>query len=79
MPEVPAPDTLRSIEELIAPQDRAQRHRFWENFDVRPINWVPWAQRTPGRRRREWYRYRPRTTFDDPSSMPLVPCCSSIP
>ena len=35
MPEVPAPDTLRSIEELIAPQDRAQRHRFWENFDVR--------------------------------------------
>jgi len=67
MPEVPAPDTLRSIEELIAPQDRAQRHRFWENFDVRPINWVPWAQRSPGPPDwREWYRYRPRTTFDDP-------------
>lgn len=67
MPEVPSPDGLRSIDELIAPEDRAQRHRFWENFEVRPISWVPWAKRKPAPPVwREWYRYRPRATFADP-------------
>lgn len=68
MPAVPAPEQLRSIEELVAVEDRSQRHRFWENLETRPTGaWVPWPERTAGPPRwMEWYRFRPRATFDDP-------------
>jgi acyl-CoA thioesterase II len=67
MPDVPTPERLKSIDELIAPADRAQRHRFWDNLEVRPLMWVPWSERKPDRPVwREWYRFRPRATFDDP-------------
>ena len=60
--------SCKSIEELVAPPSSAsQRHRFWDNLESRPINWVPWPERTPGPPVwREWYRFRPRATFDDP-------------
>jgi acyl-CoA thioesterase II len=67
MPAVPAPDRLRPIEELVPPEARANRYRFWDNFEARPIDFVPWAERRAGEPLwREWYRYRPRATFDDP-------------
>lgn len=68
MPDVPAPAALRSIDELVPAAQRSQRHRFWDNLEARPTGtWVPWAQRTAAAPRwREWYRFRPRATFDDP-------------
>jgi len=67
MPDVPRPAALRSFEELIAPEERNPRYPFWDNLEGRPIDWVPWAQRQPGAPVwREWYRFRPRATFDEP-------------
>jgi acyl-CoA thioesterase II len=67
MPSVPPPDALRSTDELIPEADKEQRHRFWANFEVRPLAWVPWHERTPQPPVwREWYRFRPRAIFDDP-------------
>jgi len=68
MPPAPAPETLRSVDELVPEAARGQRHRFWENLEARrPGTWVPWEERTAGPPRwLEWYRFRPRATFDDP-------------
>ena len=67
MPDVPLPSALRSIEDLVPAQDLQQRYRFWENLESRPIDWVPWDRREPGDPVwREWYRFRPRATCDDP-------------
>lgn len=68
MPAVPAPAALRSIEELLPEGSRSQRYRFWDNLEARPTGaWVPWEQRAPTAPRWvEWYRFRPRATFDDP-------------
>ncbi len=67
MPAVPTPDTLKSIDELVAPEDRKSGYAFWQNLESRPIDWVPWSQRKPGAPQwREWYRFRPTATFDDP-------------
>jgi len=67
MPSVPPPSQLKSIEELVPDADRAQRYRFWENLEARPIDFVPWAERRPGAPAwREWYRFRPRARCEDP-------------
>jgi acyl-CoA thioesterase len=67
MPPVPLPAALKPIEDLVPPEDLQQRHRFWANFESRPIDFVPWAEREPGAPEwREWYRFRPRATCDDP-------------
>jgi acyl-CoA thioesterase-2 len=67
MPGVPPPSELASMEDLVPPQDLQQRYRFWQNLETRPIEWVPWEQREPGAPEwREWYRFRPRATCDDP-------------
>jgi acyl-CoA thioesterase-2 len=68
-PVVPAPETLESLEALVAklPTDPPPHHRFWENLDRRPLdptsiggpriaNPADWA---------EWYRFRPLATFED--------------
>ena len=66
MPEVPHYDTLPSVDELL-PGD-APRHAFWQNLERR----YPAPSRVgPDRTKRppdwlEWYRFRPRATFDDP-------------
>jgi acyl-CoA thioesterase-2 len=67
MPDVAPPDQLRSMEELMPAERRAQRFRFWENLECRPLQFVPWEERISGPPVwREWYRFRPRATFDDP-------------
>jgi acyl-CoA thioesterase len=66
-PDAPPPSALKSIEELIPPGEIAQRHRFWGNLECRPTKWVPWRVRQAGEARvLDWYRFRPRATFDDP-------------
>jgi len=65
-PAVPAPAELKPLEELVAPQELQQRHRFWRNFEIRPIDYIPWAEREPGPPEvREWYRFRPNATYVD--------------
>src|SRR5262249_8530079 len=76
MPDVPSPSALKSIEDLVPPQDLQQRYRFWQNLESRPIDWMPRDARGPGGpvgRGWErgapvwggWCRWRPRATGDD--------------
>lgn len=67
-PAAPPPEQLRPIEALVPAAARAQRHRFWDNLEARPVgDWVPWDQRRPGPPQwLEWYRFRPRAVFDEP-------------
>src|SRR5215467_4499749 len=67
MPALPRPAQLTSMEELAAQHGLQPRYSFWNNLDVRPIDWVPWQERRAGAPRwQEWYRFRPRATCDDP-------------
>jgi acyl-CoA thioesterase II len=66
-PELPEPEGLRSAEELRQPGQGAP-FPFWQNLDARPV-WPGRFTETPRAREplwREWYRFRPRATFDDP-------------
>ena len=73
IPEETLPSELRSIQEVVDEQlgDAAEDSPFpfWSNFDVKPV----WPERfVPGPRQahdpifREWYRFTPRPSFDDP-------------
>jgi len=73
IPEQTPPSELRSIQEVVEERlgDDAggSPFPFWSNFDVKPV----WPERfTPGPREaqepihREWYRFTPRPSFDDP-------------
>jgi acyl-CoA thioesterase II len=65
MPDVPLPDALRSFDEL--QPEGWPWFPFWRNFEVRPTRFVERAQWQPGEpRARQWMRFRPRATFDDP-------------
>ena len=70
LPDVPLPDELPNVEELMVGQERGPYHAFWSNFEERPSSWLPreaWEAREPGDPVvRSWYRYVPRDTFDDP-------------
>ncbi len=67
LPDVPPPDALKPIEELVPPEERTAPYPFWQNLESRPIHWVPWSERSPGAPEwREWYRFRPRAMFSDP-------------
>jgi acyl-CoA thioesterase-2 len=66
-PEVPAPETLRSTEELLPPEERTVIYPFWQNLESRPVEWLhprEWRPRPP--LYRNWYRFRPTAVFDDP-------------
>jgi acyl-CoA thioesterase-2 len=67
MPSVPGPGELKSIEELVSGEERKTTFAFWQNLEAKPIEWTPWNERKPSAPVwREWYRFRPRATFDDP-------------
>ena len=69
MPGVARPAELRPLRELLE-ADEMVYHRFWSNFDERPVHWIPrseWVGREPGEPRvQSWYRYVPTATFADP-------------
>jgi acyl-CoA thioesterase-2 len=70
MPEVAAPETLRNAAEIARDLGLALRTHFpfWENLESRPLDAERFAgpDRPRPPRWREWYRFRPRETFDDP-------------
>jgi acyl-CoA thioesterase II len=65
-PDVPAPESLPDIRSL-RPADAAP-YAFWHNLEARVVH--PERFREPEKARepiwREWYRFTPRATFDDP-------------
>ncbi|MET0727182.1 MAG: thioesterase family protein [Acidimicrobiales bacterium] len=66
-PEVPGPDDLPSITELLPP-DAEPPFPFWRNLDAKPFEfeagWPPDGPRPA--RWREWLRFLPTARFDDP-------------
>lgn len=68
MPEVPGPEELKTIEELMG--GGKAPFRFWENLDYKPLEWFPpeqWETRPAGDGTAQaWLRFRPTATFDDP-------------
>jgi len=68
MPDVPAPDALPSNEERLAAAGGRQSFKFWENFDQRSPMWIDDWENRPTREPEfsQWFRYLPRSTFDDP-------------
>lgn len=66
-PPVPDPDDLPDIKDLL-PEDAEPPFPFWNNFDVRPVNFeVEWPPSGPRPARwQEWLRFTPTATFEDP-------------
>jgi acyl-CoA thioesterase-2 len=65
-PSVPHHGELKTFAELNEGDEPP--HNFWRNFDGKPVNFVPdWppAEAMPPEVL-NWYRYLPRSTFDDP-------------
>jgi acyl-CoA thioesterase-2 len=68
MPDVPDPESLRSVAERLAELGEEPHFRFWENFDQRAVTWIDdWESRQPEAPvSGDWYRLVPRSTFEDP-------------
>jgi acyl-CoA thioesterase len=72
MPDVPRPGQLRPVEELAAeatsPPAFLKAMGFLDHVEWRPTLWHDdWDNRPAGEPRwHAWYRYRSRSTFDDP-------------
>jgi acyl-CoA thioesterase II len=66
MPQVPPPQQLRSVDELLG--SKAENpYPFWKNIERRPIEWTPSTSWKAGPPRFEsWMRFRPRACFADP-------------
>jgi acyl-CoA thioesterase II len=66
MPDVPEPESLRTMGELLPPD--APMFPFWNNLELRPCEWIDdWDNRPAGVfHERSWYRFRPTATFADP-------------
>jgi acyl-CoA thioesterase II len=66
-PEVPAPDALPSMAELV-PEDSPRPYRFWDNLEAKPIHfeavWPPDGPRPASWQ--QWLRFVPTATFPDP-------------
>jgi acyl-CoA thioesterase-2 len=66
-PEVPPPEAGKTWEECIAGR-RLPSFAFWNNVEARVVEPDRFVVSGESRaaRLREWYRFRPRPTFDDP-------------
>ena len=70
-PDVPGHEGLASLDELLDPESEmaGRNHAFWRNLDRKPLDPSRVGQAEPEARPPEWcewYRFRPRSTFDDP-------------
>jgi acyl-CoA thioesterase II len=65
-PDASDPDDLARADDLRDPE--RPRHRFWENFDVGVLHPERFREAPTARAPvwQEWYRFRPRATFEDP-------------
>jgi acyl-CoA thioesterase-2 len=67
MPEVPGPEGLMTYPEIF-PDGPGPPYPFWDNIEGRPLD-AEAVREEPRRPRepifREWYRFRPRATFED--------------
>lgn len=68
MPVVPEPESLPSNAERLAAAGETDVFKFWANFDQRSPVWIDDWENRPSREPEfsQWYRYVPRSTFDDP-------------
>jgi acyl-CoA thioesterase len=66
MPDVPGPDELPSIEELLPGEPPL--FPFWANIEQRPLAFIEdWDNRPAGDPElRGWFRFRPQDVFADP-------------
>jgi acyl-CoA thioesterase-2 len=71
MPDVPPPAQLKPVSELLSEEARklGPPFPFWQNFDEKPVDPSRFAELERRPREpscRQWYRFKPRATFDDP-------------
>ena len=75
-PDVPAPDELKSMADLM-PDEKP--HRFWRNFDVKPVSWIPpeeWPPAPPTEPAvLQWMRFAPVARYEGD---PWVDACRSV-
>jgi acyl-CoA thioesterase-2 len=66
-PDVPGPDQLRSMEELMGEETKTP-YPFWNNLDSKPVDFEPDWPPTESRPAlwQQWLRFRPTVTFEDP-------------
>lgn len=71
-PDIPHHSECKTIQEHLAEEgiEDEPPFKFWNNFDVKPTFWLTrdqWENR-PAREPvfQEWFRFQPRSTFDDP-------------
>jgi acyl-CoA thioesterase II len=66
-PQVPGPDELPSIDDLVKKEDRPP-YPFWDNLEQKPVAYEPVWPPPEARRARwqQWLRFRPTATFLDP-------------
>lgn len=74
-PDLPGPDDRPNRWGLV-PDDRKTNFAFWDNLEGRPLDFEPqWPPDGPRPARwREWLRFLPTATFDDP----WVDACRSV-
>jgi acyl-CoA thioesterase len=75
-PDVPGPDTLKSMAELMPEESPA---RFWGNFEVKPVAWIPpedWPPPPPVEPAvRQWMRFNPVARYE---SDPWIDACRAV-
>jgi acyl-CoA thioesterase II len=72
-PQVPMPESLKSGDELWA-NTLASTFKFWENVEARPVRQTN-LREPDAAIRRDWLRFRPQATFEDPfvdAARPLI-------
>jgi acyl-CoA thioesterase-2 len=65
----PDPETVPTFQQRLSDDGEPQPpHRFWQNLEYRPLDWVPRDEKAGGRAptRDAWYRLVPTATFEDP-------------
>lgn len=67
-PDVEGPEGLPTLAERFGPERPRPPFRFWDNVEWRPADWLggPTDFEDHGPQVRNWFRYQPQATFDDP-------------